>query len=110
MNSLLGEGRAPRGSGASAEPRGRGMVRRCGELERGRASGLAPESGSGLPQSKAFGWLIRRGTCKEGGWQAHFVRRESCDAHSSPEPAARWFGEERVGRGLAGALCAQREL
>ena len=28
-----------------------------------------------------------------GGWQAHFVRGESCDAHSSPEPAA---GEEWI--------------
>ena len=26
------------------------------------------------------------------GWQAHFVRRESCDSPSSPEPAAGWFG------------------
>jgi hypothetical protein len=47
--------------GASTEPRGPGLVRRGGELERGRASGLAPESGSRLPHSKAFGGLVRRG-------------------------------------------------
>jgi hypothetical protein len=57
------------------------------------------------------------------GWQAHSVRRESCDSPSSPEPAAGLFGglvgrgassEPRVPglvrRGLAGALRAQREL
>jgi hypothetical protein len=27
------------------------------------------------------------------------VCRESCDTHSSPEPAALWFGGGRVGRG-----------
>jgi len=32
-----------------------------------------------------------------GGWQAHSVRRESCDAHSSTEPAAREYGEGVVG-------------
>jgi hypothetical protein len=29
-----------------------------------------------------------RGACSEGGWQAHSVRRESCNADSSPEPSA----------------------
>jgi hypothetical protein len=54
------------------------------------------------------------------GWQAHSVRRESCDSPSSPEPAAGLFGglvgrgassEPRVPglvrRGLAGALRAR---
>ena len=29
-----------------------------------------------------------RGACSEGGWQAHSVRRESCNTDSSPEPSA----------------------
>ena len=62
MNGLLGEGE--RAEGDLGVP---GLVRRGGELERCRASGLAPESGSGLPQSKAFGWLVRRGRGMLGG-------------------------------------------
>ena len=66
--------------GASTEPRGPGLVRRGGELELGRASRLAPESGSRRPHSKAFGGLVRRGAavglwgeCRAGdrraGWR-----------------------------------------
>ena len=38
-------------------------------------AGWLRESGSRLPHSKAFGWLVRRGC-----WRAHWVRRESCDS------------------------------
>jgi hypothetical protein len=49
-------------------------------------------------RSEKWEWLVRRTTCTEGGrvrraGRAHSVRPESCDSPSSPEPAARWFGE-----------------
>ena len=43
------------------------------------------------------------------GWQAHFVRRESCNSDSSPEPSARLFGEGACWEegGLDGAMMEQ---
>ncbi len=50
--------------GASTEPRGPGLVRRGGELERGRASGLAPGR---RQQASAFQGLRRAGSERGGG-------------------------------------------
>ena len=40
--------------------------------------------------------------CRGEGWQAHSVRRESCNSDSSPEPAASFFGGCGSGEDLAG--------
>ncbi len=53
-----------------------------------RASGLAPGK---RQQASAFQGLRpagSEGASWERGWQAHSVRRESCNADSSPEPSA----------------------
>jgi len=47
------------------------------------------------------------GRVGRGGGQAHFVRRESCDAHSSPEPAALLWGGREYGERRAGAQRSQ---
>ena len=41
-------------------------------------------------------WLVGRGRVRRAG-RAHFVRPESCDSPSSPEPSASWFGEGEYG-------------
>jgi hypothetical protein len=96
-------GRERGGVRASAEPRIFGLVGRGA----GTRTPCARESCDCSQQSRACGWLVRRGrfgrarvrslACPglfggglwgETCWQAHSVRGESCNSDSSPEPSA----------------------
>jgi hypothetical protein len=92
-----------------AAPLARRGARRVG---RGlQAHSVRRESCDGSQQSRACGALVRRGRGVLGG----ACRRTPCAeravmAHSSPEPAARWWGGGRVGRTGRRTPCAERAV
>ncbi len=65
-----------------------------------QAHSVRRESCDGSQQSRACGWLVRRGACRRTPCAERAVM-----AHSSPEPAARWCGG-----GLWGEACSERCL
>jgi hypothetical protein len=83
---------------------GGGRVRRGGS----QAHSVRRESCDGSQQSRACGALVRRGLVGRACRRAPHAGR-AVMAHSSPEPAAHWYGEGLWGE-RAGVLRTQREL
>ncbi|RFC50579.1 MAG: hypothetical protein DVB22_001975 [Verrucomicrobia bacterium] len=106
------EGRVRRG--ASAEPRGAGLVGRAGRRTPCAERAVILTAVQSLRLACTEG-RVRRGASAEPrgaglvgrGWQAHSVRRESCDAPSSPKPAASLYGRGEYGERRAGAQRSQ---
>ena len=74
----------------------------------GAASGSRDHLVTGRPYGTECvrgGRRVGRGACRRAPHAERAVM-----AHSSPEPAARWYGEGLVRRGLVGVLRTQREL
>jgi hypothetical protein len=63
-----------------------------------QAHSVRRESCDGSQQSRACGALVRRGRVGRAGRRAPHAER-AVMAHSSPEPAARWYGGGVRGEG-----------
>jgi hypothetical protein len=87
--------------GGNVRPPLAGWERGDGELCPARRGRGRFEIWKGLWGDARVRSLACPGLCGEG-WQAHSVRRESCDSPSSPEPSAACSKRGRVGRGAAG--------
>jgi hypothetical protein len=61
-------------------------------------------------RSEKFEWLVRRGRVGRGASRRAPHAGRAVMAHSSPEPAARWFGGGVLGGVLVGVLRTQGEL